>query len=177
MKLNDIIIRSRALGAIRKAELTSATRLKVVMNEIEYGRHIDAYVKDQQELLKKLKPEGFDEKGQKFAPVFKEYKAGEQPTEEEKKKIEELKADPEYAQFCEINDRVTKEFNEACAKLADERDYDVAEQSFDDADLESITAALPSGEVAKVNGVDIPADEVLAFIVRTTVDQRRQRTE
>ncbi len=177
MKLNDIIIRSRALSAIRKEKLTSATRLKVVMNEVEYWRYINPYIEDQQKLIEKLKPEGFNKKERKFAPVLKKYKAGEQPTAEEKKKIEELKADPEYASFCEINDRVMKEFNEACVKLANERDYDVVEESFDDADLESITEALPSGEVIKVNGGDIPTDEALAFIVRITTDRRRKQTE
>ena len=170
MKINDVQTKANITAMIPKAQLPQSTRVNVVLNQTAYEKTLDTFRGDLEDTLKRIKPEGFDEKLQKF---YVTTKPESELTDEERKKCEELKADPEYADFKETLDKVNSDYAEAQKKVTEDNDYDVKERPYTESDLEAIATALPSGgtTTVKLNGKDtaVPNDELLHLILRYLV--------
>ena len=166
MKINDVQTKGNITAMIPKENLPQSTRINVVLNQTAYEKALEKFKGDLDDTLKRIKPEGFDDKLQKF---FVTTKLESELTDEEKKKCEELKADPDYAEFKETMDKVNSDYSEAQKKIIEENDYDVKERAYSDADLEAIATVLPSGgtTTVKLNGKDtsVPNDELLHLIL------------
>lgn len=167
MKINDVQTKANITAMIPKAQLPQSTRVNVVLNQTAYEKTLDAFRSDLEDTLKRIKPEGFDEKLQKFQVTTK---LESELTDEERKKCEELKKEPDYAEFKETLDKVNSDYAEAQKKVVDDTEYEVKERAYTGADLEAIATALPSGgtTTVKLNGKDtaVPNDELLHMILR-----------
>ena len=91
MKYIEAISRNWILSLIPAEGLDDNARTTIVLNQVAYDSAIAAFEEEQAEVVKKLKPEGFDEKMQRFALALG---VREATTDEERKKAEELKETP-----------------------------------------------------------------------------------
>lgn len=166
MKINDIEIRSNVTAMIPKENLKQSTRVKVVLNQTAYEKGIEKFRSDIEETLKRIKPEGFDEKLQKFHITTR---PESELSEEEKKKAEELRNDPDYASFKEKLEKVDSDYAAAQKKIIEENDYKVKERAYTDDELSDIASALPEGgkTTVKVRGNDTPMNngEILHLVM------------
>lgn len=167
MKINEVQTKANITAMIPKAQVPQSTRVNVVLNQTAYEKTLETFRSDLEATLKRIKPDGFDEKLQKFSVTTK---PESDLKEDELKKCEELKKDPEYPDFKTMLDKVNGDYAEAQKKINEENDYEVKERAYSDADLEAIASALPSGETTTVklneNDTAIPNDELLHLILR-----------
>ena len=166
MKINDIEIRSNVTAMIPKDSLKQTTRVKVVLNQTAYEKGIEKFRSDIEETLKRIKPEGFDEKLQKFSLTTR---LEDSLSADEKIEADKLRHDPDYAAFKEQLDKVESDYAEAQKKIIDENNYVVNERAYTDEELADIASVLPEGgkTVVKVRGTDTPMNngEILHLVM------------
>lgn len=146
MKIAEIDARMFVLNLVPKEKLHQKTRVTVVINQAAYEKAINEYCADCESALKGLKPEGFDEKVNKY---FLTTKDAATMTSDELKQAEELRKDAGYAEFKDTLDKVDSDYAKAQEKINEDSDYTVKERAFDDDDFVDFASALPSGEKTK----------------------------
>lgn len=170
MKINEIDIRTRVTAMIPKEHLPQDVRVKTVLNQTSLEKAADKFREDIKDALEHIKPEGFDEELQKFNLTTR---PESELSEEEKKKAEELRNDPDYASFKEKLEKVDSDYAEAQKKIIEENEYDVSLRPYTDADLAAIAGAIPSGSTTEivVNGkkMSVPNDILLHDIIQVLV--------
>ena len=146
IKIGTVRQRQTVLSLIPLHKAEKELRRKVIRAVIEYEKISKAYERDINEALDKLKPEGFDERLQKYAAAIN-------PTDKNREEG--------FAPFKEEYDRVLAEWRELDAEMSRENDYDLsaAVPAFSDEDFEQMGEALSAGERAN-------AMEALRFIMQ-----------
>lgn len=141
IKIGTVQQRLTALSLIPLHKAEKELRRKVIRAVIEYDKISEAYKRDINGALEKLKPEGFDERLQKYAAAIN-------PTEENRKEADRQAADAGFAPFKEEYDHVLAEWRELDAEMSRENGYDLpaAVPAFSDEDFEQIGEALSAGE-------------------------------
>lgn len=166
MKIKDIEIRSNVTAMIPKENLKQTTRVKVVLNQTAYEKGMEKFRSDIEETLKRIKPEGFDDKFKKFQLTTK---IASEMTEEELNLADELRKDAEYAAFKDALDKVESDYAEAQKKIIDENDYAVNERKYTDDELADIASVLPEGgkTVVRLQGKETPVSngEILHLVM------------
>ncbi len=159
MKVDEALVRRDILALVPLAELDAAVRTTVTLDVVAYGSVARAFEEEMAEVLQKLKPEGFDERLEKFAAAVEKPATDEQLTEEQLRKIEELKADADFPAFREEYDKVTADYVAARRRAAETKEYDVCEYPLRD-HLPAIAAVLPVGGSQKPprDGEEAPRD-------------------
>ncbi len=151
-----------ALNLIPLKNLSQATRVKVVRASIEYDKAVADFRKECDEGLKKLKPEGFDEKMAKYAAALN-------PTPDNREEADKQKAEEGFKEFKAEYDKVDADYRELISKLAEEPIYTANPPAFTDADFEDIAATLPSGDVTTITRdgqtSEVGNDSILAHII------------
>lgn len=140
---NEAARKVGALNLIPLKNLSQATRVKVVRASIEYDKAVVDFRKECDEGLKKLKPEGFDEKMAKYAAALN-------PTADNREEAEKQKAEAGFETFKAEYDKVEADYRELISKLAEEPIYTANPPAFTDADFEDIAATLPSGAATTI---------------------------
>lgn len=138
-----------ALALIPIWALKQATRVKVIRTQIAYEKVLTEYRNDVNEGLKKLKPEGFDEKLQKYGNPA-EYKGD---------------FDADFVAFKAEYESVEASLQELQQSAAKEVKYEVSAPTFSDADWEDIATARPSRGKTKVNDTEVDNDAVLHHLM------------
>lgn len=141
IKIGTVQQRLTALSLIPLHKAEKELRRKVIRAVIEYDKISEAYKRDINGALEKLKPEGFDERLQKYAAAIN-------PTEENRKEADRQAADAGFAPFKEEYDHVLAEWRELDAEMSRENGYDLpaAVPAFSDEDFEQMGEALSAGE-------------------------------
>jgi hypothetical protein len=156
---NEATQRLNTLGLIDLTKVAQATRVKIIRSQVDYEKIMTLMQNDIQEGLKKIKPEGFDEQLQKFAPIVN-------PSEETADQVEGLKADKEYKKFQETYDKVQGEYSELYTKIATENTYASNAPEFTEDDLLEIATALPAGEETELkDGNKVANHDILKAVV------------
>lgn len=173
MKYIEAISRNWILSLIPTEGLDDNARTTIVLNQVAYDSAIAAFEEEQAEVVKKLKPEGFDEKMQRFALALG---VREATTDEERKKAEELKEDPEFPAFKERYDEVDRRAVEARRKALDTRELEVCEYPLRDA-LPAISRVLPVGvkrTMRRLDGAQFEADnqEIFTWVAAIALKQK-----
>lgn len=138
-----------ALALIPMWALKQSTRIKVIRTQIAYEKVITDYRNDVNEGLKKLKPEGFDEKLQKYGNPT-EYKGD---------------FDADFIAFKAEYESVEAALQELQQSAAKEVKYEVSVPAFSDADWEDIAAARPSDRKTEINGAEVENDALLHHLM------------
>ena len=141
IKIDTVQQRLTALSLIPLHKAEKELRRKVIRAVIEYDKISKAYKRDIDGALEKLKPEGFDERLQKYAAAIN-------PTEENRKEADRQAADAGFGPFKEEYDHVLAEWRELDAEMSRENDYDLpaAVPAFSDEEFEQMGEALSAGE-------------------------------
>lgn len=164
IKVNEASQKIGALNLIPLKSLTQATRVKVVRASIEYEKALEGYRKECDEGLKKLKPEGFDERAQKYAAALN-------PTADNREQAEKQRAEAGFDEFKAEFDKVDADHRELVKKIAEDVTYDANPPAFTDADFEDIAASLPSGATTQLTRdgetVEVSNDQILGHIIAT----------
>lgn len=141
IKIGTVRQRQTALSLIPLHKAEKELRRKVIRAVIEYEKISKAYERDINEALDKLKPEGFDERLQKYAAAIN-------PTDKNRDEADRQAADAGFTPFKEEYDRVLAEWRELDAEMSRENDYDLsaAVPAFLDEEFEQMGEALSAGE-------------------------------
>lgn len=141
IKIGPVRQRLTALSLIPLHKAEKELRRKVIRAVIEYEKISKAYEADLKEALDKLKPEGFDERLQKYAAAIN-------PTDKNRDEADRQAADAGFVPFKEEYDRVLAEWRELDAEMSRENDYGLSDAvpAFSDEDFELMGEALSAGE-------------------------------
>lgn len=141
IKIGAVQQRLAALSLIPLHKAGKELRRKVIRAVIEYEKISEAYRRDINGALEKLKPEGFDER-------LRKYGAAINPTDENRREAERQAADEGFAPFKEEYDRVLAEWRELDAEMSRENGYDLSDAvpAFSDEEFEQMGEALSAGE-------------------------------
>lgn len=141
MKYIEIINRNNILSLVPAVGLNDEARAAITLNIVYYEQAISAFEEEMRKAADKLKNKGFDEKLDKFhLAIF----PPEKPTEEQKKQIEELRADPAFEPFRKKYDEVNRQYNEVRNKAMQTRELEVCECPLME-HLPAISRVLPAG--------------------------------
>jgi hypothetical protein len=168
MKLNlqEATQRLNILSVVPVAKLKQSTRIKIIRAQVELEKVNTAFQSDLQEGLKKLKPEGFDDRYQKYAEAIEGKDTDAAKEQAEAEGFEDFKAEYE---------KVDSEYRELYNKSFTEQRYSCNVPMFNDAELEDFANALPAGEALEVerpnietkdNLIKISCDEIMINLVR-----------
>jgi hypothetical protein len=160
LTFNEAQVRSNILKFIPKNKVSQATRIKLIRYEVALEKLLKSVSDDVQEGIKKIKPEGFDERFQKYAEAI-EGKDTDLAKEQEQSEG--------YAEFKEEFEKVNSEFSELQKKFLQENKTETNIPAFTDDDLLDILQALPSGETVEVKqneqDLNISNDEIVKSFV------------
>ena len=164
-------------------KLPKGMSAKVVMVRVQYDKHIDNFNKEMEEVVKGLKPEGFDERSQKFQKMndidnrkaaFENWKKGDldaegkpvekpvMPSDEELKEADETRKGKEEfeKELLELNEEYASAQRE---KMSEEVEF--SERLFTMEELSDLIEMLGEEEgTMKINDRDVPKQVFLNLI-------------
>jgi uncharacterized protein (UPF0335 family) len=159
LTISELQTRLRVISFIPESKVSQSTRFKIIRYQVAVEKLLKEVQEDIQEAVKKIKPEGFDEKYQKYVEALEGKDTDVAKEQAESEGFKEFKA--EYDKVNGEFVKLSEDFN------SEKRSVDIPE--FTDADLLDILSALPSGETtkAKVDNkeIDISNDELAHTIV------------
>lgn len=141
MKYIEAVNRHAVLSLVPGEGLDDEARVALTLNIVSYERAISAFDEDLSKAAEKFKGEGFNERVAKFSLAVD---PPEKPTEEQTKKIEELKADPDFEAFSKEYEDVSRQYVEARRQAMEARELEVCEYPLMK-HLPAISHVLPAG--------------------------------
>lgn len=164
IQTKDILLSALPLKEGDK-ELPSAIKTKAVLMGVELLNLTERFQKDSTEIIKKLKPEGFDERARKMERL-KEIESFKEPLSDDLKEaaiIRKLKPAFEKEQQC-----LVEEYNAAItSKLSEE--VEIKSPGFTQDEMQTIIETLSSGDDIEINGNKIPRLRYLVMFAQNMI--------
>lgn len=141
MKYIEAVNRHAVLSLVPGEGLDDEARVAITLNIVSYERAIAAFDEELAKAAEKFKGEGFNERMAAFALAVE---PPEKPSEEQAKKIEELREDPGFEAFRKEYEDVSRQYVEARRQAMEARELKVCEYPLMK-HLPAISRVLPSG--------------------------------
>jgi hypothetical protein len=160
LTLNDAQIRLNIIGLIPMSAISQTVRIKLIRAQVELEKVARKVQEDVTEGLKKIKPEGFDERYAKYADAIegKDTDAAKEQAQTEG-----------YTEFAAEYDKVNSEYQELYQNTVKDTKVDVQLPIFSDADLENVAQALPADGTSTIkqgdNDRQIPNNAIIRSFV------------